>query len=345
MEPGNGVGYLKNRVNNYRKFVNTPFMKALLKRLPPDKQSRKWTAVGLAVSIAGLLTLLAVYGFKDYGSALFIFIPVLMGFASTVLYGHNRSIRIREAVGISSLTVLVYCAGLLLFAMEGAICLLMAAPIGFLLSWLGAMIGHLIVTRKPSQAPVGLLLLMAAVPTVSFIEKNSAAEPRAIVTSVEIDADAKTVWQNVIAFPQLKEPEELLFKAGIAYPVNAQIEGSGVGAVRHCNFNTGSFVEPVTVWEEARRLKFNVTSQPEPMKELSFWNVHPPHLNGVFVSKRGQFKLITLSNGKIRLEGTTWYEHNLRPAFYWNLWSDYIIHKIHQRVLNHIKAAAEAQKG
>lgn len=319
-------------------------MKALLKRLPLDKRKRRWTAVGLTVTVAGLLTLPAVYGFNDYGSALFIFIPVFMGFSSTLLYGYNRSVRMREAMGISSLTVLVYCAGLLLFAMEGAICLLMAAPIGFVLSWLGAMVGHLIVSRKPGAAPVGLLLLMAAIPTASFIEKGGGAEPRAVVTSVEIEADALTVWRNVIAFPQLKEPGELLFKAGIAYPVNARLEGVGVGAVRHCNFNTGSFIEPITVWEEGKRLQFNVVSQPEPMKELSFWNVHPPHLNGVFVSKQGQFRLIKLPDGKTRLEGTTRYEHNLRPAFYWNLWSDYIIHKIHQRVLNHIKANAEAKK-
>jgi hypothetical protein len=29
------------------------------------------------------------------------------------------------------------------------------------------------------------------------------------------------------------------------------------------------------------------------------------------------------------------------PAVYWHIWSDYIIHRIHLRVLNHIKQAAE----
>ena len=31
------------------------------------------------------------------------------------------------------------------------------------------------------------------------------------------------------------------------------------------------------------------------------------------------------------------------PAFYWRLWSDAIIHRIHLRVLNHIKELAEAR--
>lgn len=318
------------------------FMKALLNKLPHSKHNRQVVAISITVAISLLLTLATFYGFRDYGSALFIFLPIFMGFSSTVLYGYHRAIRIRDAFLISSLTVLAYCLCLLLFAMEGAICLLMAAPLGFLLSWLGAMFGHAAVTHKPNKSSTGLLLLIVAIPTVSFIEKQADPALRAVVTSVEIDADAQAVWENVIAFPQLNEPDELLFKAGIAYPVNAQIQGNGVGAVRHCNFNTGSFVEPITVWEEAKRLQFNVVKQPEPMKEISIWNIHPPHLHDMFISKKGQFRLIKLPNGKIRLEGTTWYTHNLRPAFYWQLWSDYIVHKIHKRVLLHIKANAEA---
>jgi hypothetical protein len=30
------------------------------------------------------------------------------------------------------------------------------------------------------------------------------------------------------------------------------------------------------------------------------------------------------------------------PSPYWSLWSDYIIHRIHGRVLTHIKKLAEA---
>jgi hypothetical protein len=31
------------------------------------------------------------------------------------------------------------------------------------------------------------------------------------------------------------------------------------------------------------------------------------------------------------------------PAAYWRLWSDYLIHKIHLRVLTHIKTLAESE--
>ena len=184
-------------------------------------------------------------------------------------------------------------------------------------------------------------MLLGFIPAMAAIEKNIEPNLTSVTTSIEIDAVPETVWKNVIEFPQLAEPTEFIFKTGIAYPINAKIEGAGVGAVRHCNFTTGSFVEPITIWDEPRLMKFDVTEQPAPMKELSFWDIDAPHLHDYFISKQGQFKLTVLPNGKTLLEGTTWYYHNIKPAFYWQLWSDHIIHKIHERVLTHIKANSE----
>ena len=47
---------------------------------------------------------------------------------------------------------------------------------------------------------------------------------------------------------------------------STEIEGEGVGAVRHCVFSTGAFVEPITIWNEPRHLRFDVTAMPEPMR-------------------------------------------------------------------------------
>jgi hypothetical protein len=188
-----------------------------------------------------------------------------------------------------------------------------------------------------------MLILLSSIPGLAFVEKEQDIKLTTVVSSIEIDADPQTVWKNVVEFPQLEEPSEFIFKTGIAYPINAKIEGTGVGAIRHCNFTTGSFVEPITVWDEPRLLKFDVLDQPEPMKELSFWDIDAPHLHDFFVSKQGQFKLTALPNGKTLLEGTTWYHHRIKPAFYWQLWSNEIVHAIHQRVLTHIKKNSEQQ--
>jgi hypothetical protein len=48
------------------------------------------------------------------------------------------------------------------------------------------------------------------------------------------------------------------------------------------------------------------------------------------------------SRGKTLLEGRTWFELKVHPSSYWRLWSDAIIHAIHDRVLRHIRELAEA---
>jgi hypothetical protein len=124
--------------------------------------------------------------------------------------------------------------------------------------------------------------------------------------------------------------------------MRARIEGEGVGAVRHCEFSTGAFVEPVTVWEPGHRLGFDVVSQPPPMEEWSpYRNLHPPHLDASLRSVRGEFRLIALEGGRTRLEGSTWYTLSLGPELYFRLWSDAVIHRVHLRVLDHVRRLAE----
>ena len=124
--------------------------------------------------------------------------------------------------------------------------------------------------------------------------------------------------------------------------MRAVIDGEGVGALRRCEFSTGAFVEPITVWDAPRRLSFDVTDQPDPMRELSPYRaLRPPHLDSAFRARRGEFRLAALPGGRTRLEGSTWYTLELAPGVYWRLWADVLVHAIHDRVLAHVKRLAE----
>ena len=180
-------------------------------------------------------------------------------------------------------------------------------------------------------------------PLATWLESELTPTPeRAVVTVIEINAPPEVVWENVVSFSELPEPDSWLFDTGIAYPVRARIEGQGVGAVRYCEFSTGAFVEPITVWDAPQRLAFDVIEQPIPMEEWSFYDdLRPPHLTTAFRSVRGQFQLTALEGGRTRLEGTTWYKLEMGPELYWQVWSDGIVHSIHRRVLKHVKHLSE----
>ena len=79
------------------------------------------------------------------------------------------------------------------------------------------------------------------------------------------------------------------------------------------------------------------------MREWSPYAIHPAHLDHYLQSHQGEFFLEGLPDGRTRLVGTTWYSNRMWPGPYWSLWSDYIIHRIHERVLVHIKKLAEGE--
>jgi len=224
------------------------------------------------------------------------------------------------------------------------VCLIMALPLALPLAAFGGYCAYLVQKhRRQTNAPVFLSALLLVAPGIEYIE-HVIARPSpvfAVRTAIDVNAPPEKVWNSVIAFSEIPAPTEWMFRAGIAYPMRAQMLGTGVGAERHCVFSTGSFVEPIQVWDAPHLLKFSVTSNPPPMEEWTpYHQIEPPHLHGFLVSEGGQFLLTPLPNGRTRLEGTTWYHHGLWPSPYWRLWSDAIIHQIHPRVLKHIQAEA-----
>jgi len=307
-------------------------------------------AVSLLVTVPiGLgLVFLETKLLMNYGWGLFVAVPFAMGFAASLIYGLKQPRSLASCVGVACLSTALLGMGLMALAMEGIVCLAMALPLALPLAAFGGAFGHLVQRRRwlNSGAPAFLALLIV-VPGVGWTEHLAAPAPPVFVvrTSIDIQAPTGKVWQQVVAFTEIPPPREWMFRAGVAYPVRAEMLGTGVGAERHCVFSTGAFVEPIEVWDEPHRLKFSVETNPAPMEEWTpYTHIETPHLHGFLVSNGGQFLLTALPNGGTHLEGTTWYRHSLWPATYWKLWSDTIIHQIHMRVLRHIREGAERKQ-
>lgn len=316
---------------------------------PPLRLNRRVraTLLGLLASVAvgiGMIGL-SIYSMQLYGAALFFGTPFVMGFVTSFAYNHDvprASRSLSASIGFALLGVILTGCFVLLFAIEGVLCLAMAFPIAAVLASFGALLGFELSGRRgvPGRHVAACILFL---PVLAGVEAKTVTPAlHEVTTSIEIDAPPERVWSNVIGFAELPPPSQFYFRLGIAYPIRATIHGEGVGAVRHCEFSTGPFVEPITVWEPGRRLSFDVTAQPPSMTELSpYKDVKAAHLEGYMVSRRGEFRLVPLPGGRTRLEGSTWYTLSIFPESYWTVWGEALLHSIHGRVLAHIKHETE----
>jgi hypothetical protein len=327
---------------------------AIEPELPPP--IRSWApesslaGAGLAVlcsTVVGVgFSVLATQQVRAYSSWLFLGLPFLMGFLAAWIYGLARPRKLGQSFITAYLALAITGAILLSIAVEGIVCLAMAAPIAVVEATAGAWIAHSLhqTSWKGRSGGPSVIVACVTLPFLITIEFQTTTYPTEFAVSSELAVNARPeiVWKHVISFDELPPPHEWIFRLGVAYPQRAEIDGRGVGALRRCIFSTGAFVEPITIWDEPNRLAFDVVAQPDPLSELSpYRNLRPPHLDGYFDSHRGEFRLCRTSNGTL-LSGTTWYSNRMEPQVYWRLWSDALIHRIHMRVLEQIKREAEA---
>lgn len=305
----------------------------------------KWTSVLVpAVPSTGACWLCILFA-NRYGLVLFCCLPVLNAFLAAFCHSFQRQVSFGQLYEVATLSILITGVFILVGVLDGILCLAMALPLALLLAvpgaWLGGLAGKAATGRIGTLLPLIFVMLFPCL--VAFEDAHPLeAKLQQVTSSVEIDGPIDEVWKAVIAFPEITRPPEGIFRLGIAYPIRASIDGTGVGATRLCTFCTGDFVEPITHWEENRLLAFKVTASPPPMKEISIYGkIDVPHLHGHMASEKGQFRLEQRGD-KVFLKGTTWYRHQMWPQWYWIPMTDQIIHKIHGRVLDHIRVTVEA---
>lgn len=327
----------------------------LLALLPPGKRSAPpqpaaahaanitdiaaGVVLGMGLCVFAVVVSALVVGM--YGYALFVLAPLMMGLVT----GYRTNLRtVISAHDTTNLVLLAATLGggmLIAVALEGFICLLMAAPLALLCAWIGGVTGREMAIRRRGN-PTAMSL--AAIPAVVLLEAMVPSPLQlASAESIVIDAAPAQVWQAVVANDDIGPAPALPFRLGLAYPIASELRGEGVGAERIGRFSTGVARERVTVWEPGRRLAFQVLSTPPVMHELSPWpTVHAPHAVGYFQTAWTSFDLAPLADGRTRLTVRAAHTLRLDPAPYWEPMARLAIQANNRRVLAHLKARAES---
>jgi len=287
--------------------------------------------------------------FHYYGYGVFVGIPLAIGFLTAHLAQRAEGWSWNMALRAALLTAALTGACLFLPMVEGVVCLLMAAVVALPFVLVGVLIARACVqatTPTPRRTNTKLHSFVLIMVPAGMALESQVAPPAPILeqtTTIEINATPEQVWRYIPTFPRIEAPPTKLLRAGLAYPLASTMTSEGVGAKRQCVLSTGIMPEIITVWEPGKRLEFEVLATPAAMEETNpFGKVKAAHDEGYFTCKRGRFVLTALPGGRTRVEGASWFQHDLWPQFYWAPLTKEVVHEVHERVLLHIKALAEA---
>ncbi len=283
---------------------------------------------------------------KYLSLSLLVIVPlVTAGIAGFLSARAGRTLS--QSIGAAFLTLTAILTILGFAAMEGVICILMAAPFVGLLGIIGALLGHWLatLTSRPAYQVQSAAWLAVIVCAVGESVTPPAPLEDVVTSEVIIQASPAEVWKQLKDIRDLPAPTEPLFVFGVAHPLETYVVGEGgVGAARVCRLSTGDMPERISVWKPEQELQFIVLDTPAAMREATFFGqeLDGAHLHTTYTSLEGGFRLEALPNGQTRLTGNSRYLLTITPASYWNLWTRQIVSQVQLRVMNHVKAKAEA---
>ena len=273
---------------------------------------------------------------------MFVASPFVIGAATAYFANRKRDIGgSRTAALVVGATALGGVA-LVMAALEGLICIILASPLAFLAAFIGGAFGRAVALsmRRPAAQTVpafALLPLLFALESVLGTAVQFDTQQ-----TIEVRAPPEAVWQAIVHMGPIDEPLALPFRLGVAYPLGGEIIGEGVGAVRRGEFSTGTALERVAEWEPNRKLAFVVVTDVPAMRELSpYRHVHAPHVVGYFSTTYTSFELLPLADGGTQVVERTSHELRLEPALYWLPLARWVLHENNTRVLTYIRRHAE----
>jgi uncharacterized membrane protein YhaH (DUF805 family) len=295
---------------------------------------------GVGIIVAAVLV--SAIGFGAYGWGLFVMTPFMVGITTAYLANRRRLMTASRTVVVVLAAAALGTVALVMFALEGIVCIVLAAPLGAVVAMIGALIGRSIARRRHSRDQP--LMSIALLPALFALEAAMPpAVPIATDESIDIPAPPQVVWDVLTSNAPIAEDPGIVGVAGLAYPIRGRLMSTGVGALRLGDFSTGTARERVTEWVPGRKFAFVVLRQPPAMEEMSpYRRVHAPHLNGYFNTGETRFALTPLPNGSTRL--TLRAESILRidPVLYWEPIARLAVHLNAMRVLHDIEVKAEA---
>ncbi|MEY4488819.1 MAG: hypothetical protein RIQ79_1327 [Verrucomicrobiota bacterium] len=282
-------------------------------------------------------------------SAFILGVPIALGFVTIWLGESGEKPGWRVCLLRPWEAALVCLAACLALAWEGLICVMLWVPLVLILSSFGGLLAGL--AWRVFRADRSRTLCLAVVALAPFAAaplenlRVAATEIRHVDTHIDIHAGPHTVWQQIKTVPRITEREqrgEFIHWIGFPRPLEARLEGEGIGAVRYATFERDVlFIETITEWVPDQRLAFSIHADAKNIPPTTF-DEHVTIGGPYFDVLDGSYRIEALGNGVVRLHLSSRQRLSTGFNFYSHLWTEYLMARLQNYILEVIKTRCEA---
>ena len=245
----------------------------------------------------------------------------------------------------STLLFLVSC---LAIAWEGIICVILWLPLSLILASAGALLALLLqalVNRDRSKH-----LCVAIVACAPFVSapleslRTPSQDFRTVRTEVLIHASAETVWEQIRSVPRIQPSEHsasFSHALGFPLPVEAVLEGNGVGGIRYARFEGNVlFIETITEWHPPHQLTFEIVADTSKIPPTTF-DEHVTIGGDYFDVLRGAYEIEILGPQQVRLHLSSVQRLSTGFNFYAGIWTEWLMADLQNYILKIIRRRCE----
>lgn len=233
-----------------------------------------------------------------------------------------------------------------LFAWEGSICLLFAAPVVLIMASVGGVSAALSQRRRFRPAQLSAVALLPLLMVLFETQVPDPASYRTVDTAIRIHAPAAAVWANVARVPSILQselPRSWVTTIGFPRPVEATLSHEGVGGVRRASFTGGLvFTETIDRWDALQDLAFSIHANAASIPPTTL-DEHVKVGGRYFDVLEGEYRLTALPHGETLLHLSSRERVSTHFNGYAGWWTDCVMRSIQNSILVVVKRRAEAQ--
>lgn len=276
----------------------------------------------------------------------FLFLlPSIIGFLSIYFSKVDKVKDSFYVLVISAIPIFLFIIITFIISMEGWPCLVMISPIFMAAAVAGGFVGqHYKLKKYKNKLNISIIILIPLLfSPIEYIIGPTTSSYKAY-TSIEINAPAEKIWDNVTRVREIKESEDNGFITKMLFfprPVKAELNFEGKGAYREAIFTNGLvFHETVTEYIDNYLMKFTIKALPHEIP-LTTMDEHLVVGGKYFDVLNGTYKLEKLGKNRYKLHLYSEFKLTTTFNFYASWWASIIMKDIQNNILEIQKERSE----